>query len=109
PTSAIIGMGLGESVALVTDGRFSGATRGAAIGHVSPEAAEGGLIAFIKDGDMIEIDIEAGTLNLAVSEEEIAKRKEGWVPNQPPVKSGSYLDRYSKTVTSAMAGAVFQR
>ena len=109
PTSAIIGMGLGESVALVTDGRFSGATRGAAIGHVSPEAAEGGLIAFIKDGDMIDIDIEAGVLNLDVPEEEIEKRKEGWTPHQPPVKPGSYLDRYSRLVSSAMAGAVFKR
>lgn len=109
PTSAIIGMGLGESVALVTDGRFSGATRGAAIGHVSPEAAEGGLIAFIKEGDTISIDIEGGLVTLEVSEEEIAKRKEGWTPNQPPVKPGSYLDRYSKMVTSAMDGAVFKR
>ena len=109
PTSAIIGMGLGESVALVTDGRFSGATRGAAIGHVSPEAAEGGLIAFVKNGDIIDIDIEAGKIALLVDEEEIARRKEGWKPNDPPVKSGSYLDRYSKMVTSAMAGAVFKR
>ncbi len=109
PTSAIIGMGLGESVALITDGRFSGATRGAAIGHVSPEAAEGGLIAFIKDGDLIDIDIEGGQINLLVDEAEIAKRKEGWEPNKPPVKPGSYLDRYSKIVSSAMAGAVFKR
>jgi dihydroxy-acid dehydratase len=109
PTSAIIGMGLGESVALITDGRFSGATRGAAIGHVSPEAAEGGLIAFVKDGDMIDIDIEAGVVTLDVPDEEIEKRKIGWEPHKPPVKPGSYLDRYSKLVSSAMAGAVFKR
>ncbi len=109
PTSAIIGMGLGESVALITDGRFSGATRGAAIGHVSPEAAEGGLIAFVKDGDMIDIDIEGGVVTLDVPEEEIEKRKIGWEPHKPPVKPGSYLDRYSKLVSSAMAGAVFKR
>ncbi len=109
PTSAIIGMGLGSSVALITDGRFSGATRGAAIGHVSPEAAEGGLIAFVKDGDSISIDIEAGTVTLNVSEEEIEARKVGWEPHKPPVKPGSYLDRYSKMVSSAMEGAVFKR
>ncbi|MCI1959080.1 MAG: dihydroxy-acid dehydratase [Clostridia bacterium] len=109
PTSAIIGMGLGSSVALITDGRFSGATRGAAIGHVSPEAASGGLIAFVKDGDSISIDIDGGTVTLNVPEEEIEKRKVGWTPHKPPVKPGSYLDRYSKQVTSAMAGAVFKR
>ena len=109
PTSAIIGMGLGSSVALVTDGRFSGATRGAAIGHVSPEAAEGGLIAFVKDGDSISIDIEGGSVTLNVPEEEIEKRKIGWEPHKPPVKPGSYLDRYSRLVTSAMAGAVFKK
>ena len=109
PTSAIIGMGLGSSVALITDGRFSGATRGAAIGHVSPEAAEGGLIAFVKDGDSISIDIEAGVVTLNVPDEEIEKRKIGWEPHKPPVKPGSYLDRYSKMVSSAMSGAVFKR
>ncbi|MDD5833311.1 MAG: dihydroxy-acid dehydratase [Clostridiales bacterium] len=109
PTSAIIGMGLGESVALITDGRFSGATRGAAIGHVSPEAAEGGLIAFVEDGDMISIDIEAGVVTLEVPDEVIEKRKIGWQPHKPPVKPGSYLDRYSRLVSSAMAGAVFKR
>ena len=105
----IIGMGLGESVALITDGRFSGATRGAAIGHVSPEAAEGGLIAFVEDGDMISIDIEAGVVTLEVPDEVIEKRKIGWQPHKPPVKPGSYLDRYSRLVSSAMAGAVFKR
>ena len=109
PTSAIAGMGLGSTVALITDGRFSGATRGAAIGHVSPEAAEGGLIAFVKDGDMIDIDIEGGVVTLDVPEEEIERRKIGWEPHKPPVKPGSYLDRYSKLVSSAMAGAVFKR
>ena len=109
PTSAIIGMGLGESVALITDGRFSGATRGAAIGHVSPEAAEGGLIAFVEDGDMISIDIEAGVVTLEVPDEVIEQRKIGWQPHKPPVKPGSYLDRYSRLVSSAMAGAVFKR
>lgn len=105
PTSAICGMGLDKDVALITDGRFSGATRGAAIGHVSPEAVEGGPIAFIKDGDLIEIDIDKCILNLKVSEEELAKRRENWVPNEPKVKTG-YLRRYSKLVSSAIQGAV---
>ncbi len=105
PTSAICGMGLDKDVALITDGRFSGATRGAAIGHVSPEAVEGGPIAFVKDGDIISIDIINGVLGFEVSEEELAKRKEGWTPNEPKVKTG-YLRRYSKLVSSAMQGAV---
>ena len=105
PTSAICGMGLDKDVALITDGRFSGATRGAAIGHVSPEAVEGGPIAFVKDGDIIEIDIEKCVLNIKVSDEEMAKRKEGWTPNEPRVKTG-YLRRYSKLVSSAIQGAV---
>ncbi len=105
PTSAICGMGLDKDVALITDGRFSGATRGAAIGHVSPEAIEGGPIAFVKDGDIIEIDIEKCVLNIKVSNEEMAKRKEGWTPNEPKIKTG-YLRRYSKLVSSAMQGAV---
>lgn len=105
PTSAICGMGLDKDVALITDGRFSGATRGAAIGHVSPEAVDGGPIAFIQDGDIIEIDINNCKLDLAVSEEELAKRKEGWSPNEPKIKTG-YLRRYSKLVSSAIAGAV---
>jgi dihydroxy-acid dehydratase len=105
PTSAICGMGLDKDVALITDGRFSGATRGAAIGHVSPEAVEGGPIAFVKDGDIIDIDIINGILNIDVSDEEMAKRKEGWKPNEPKVKTG-YLRRYSKLVSSAMQGAV---
>ena len=105
PTSAICGMGLDKEVALITDGRFSGATRGAAIGHVSPEAMEGGPIAFIKDGDIIEIDIVNGILNVKVSDEEIAERKKNWTPNEPKIKTG-YLKRYSKLVSSAMQGAV---
>lgn len=105
PTSAICGMGLDKDVALITDGRFSGATRGAAIGHVSPEAMEGGPIAFVQDGDIIEIDIENCVLNVKVSDEEMAKRRESWTPNEPKVKTG-YLRRYSKTVSSAMQGAV---
>ncbi len=105
PTSAICGMGLDKDVALITDGRFSGATRGAAIGHVSPEAMEGGPIAFVKDGDIIEIDINACVLNVKISDDEMAKRKENWKPNEPKVKTG-YLKRYSKLVSSAMQGAV---
>lgn len=105
PTSAICGMGLDKDVALITDGRFSGATRGAAIGHVSPEAVEGGPIAFVKDGDIIEIDIDKCVLNVKVSDEEMAKRREGWKPNEPKVKTG-YLRRYSRLVSSAIQGAV---
>lgn len=105
PTSAICGMGLDKEVALITDGRFSGATRGAAIGHVSPEAVEGGPIAFVRDGDIIQIDITKGILNVKVSDEEMAQRKVGWTPNEPKIKTG-YLKRYSKLVSSAMQGAV---
>ncbi len=105
PTSAICGMGLDKDVALITDGRFSGATRGAAIGHVSPEAVEGGPIAFVQTGDIIEIDIQNGVLNVNISDEEMEKRKSGFVPNEPKIKTG-YLRRYSKLVSSAMDGAV---
>ena len=105
PTSAICGMGLDKEVALITDGRVSGATRAAAIGHVSPEAMEGGPIAFIKNGDIIEIDITKGILNVKVSDEEMAERKKNWTPNEPKIKTG-YLKRYSKLVSSAMQGAV---
>lgn len=105
PTSAICGMGLDKEVALITDGRFSGATRGAAIGHVSPEAMEGGTIAFIKDGDIIDIDINKNTLNVRLSDEELQVRKDGWTPNEPRVKTG-YLRRYAKMVASGMHGAV---
>ncbi len=109
PTAAIVGMGLGDSVALVTDGRFSGATRGAAIGHVSPEAAAGGPLGLVSEGDRIEINIPEGTLTLAVDDAELEQRKASW--SRPPSKAqpGSYLDRYSRLVTSAMTGAVFTR
>ncbi|MFZ5944342.1 MAG: dihydroxy-acid dehydratase [Bacillota bacterium] len=108
-TAAIVGMGLGKEVALITDGRFSGATSGAAVGHVSPEAQEGGPIALIEEGDLIEIDIPAGKVQLHVSDEELAARRARWQqPKQEHVKKGSYLDRYAKLVTSAMSGAVFK-
>lgn len=107
PTSALAGMGLDKDVALVTDGRFSGATRGASIGHVSPEAAEGGPIALVEEGDLISIDIEAGTISLEVSEEELAKRKAAWEAPEAKIKSG-YLARYAKLVTSANSGAVLK-
>ena len=107
PTSAIAGMGLGSSVALITDGRFSGASRGASIGHVSPEAAVGGPIALIEEGDIIAIDIPANTINVKVSDEEMAKRKEAWIPKEPKVKTG-YLARYASMVTSADKGAILQ-
>jgi len=106
PTSAIIGMGLGNSVALLTDGRFSGATRGASIGHVSPEAAVGGTIALVEDGDEIEIDIPARVLRVNVSDEVLADRKAKW---QPPVQElTGYLKRYAQHVTSGSQGAVFE-
>jgi len=107
PTSAIAGMGLDKDVALITDGRFSGGTRGAAIGHISPEAAEGGLIAFVENGDVIEIDIPNKRLTLRVSDEEIERRKRGWKAPEPKIKEG-YVYRYSKLVTSASTGAVFK-
>ena len=107
PTAAICGAGLDKTVALITDGRFSGATRGAAIGHVSPEAAEGGEIALLQDGDIIEIDIPKRTLNVKLSDEELAKRKAAWVPHPPKVTDG-YLVRYSKLVRSASYGAVVE-
>ena len=104
PTSAIIGMGLGSSVALITDGRFSGASRGAAIGHVSPEAAVGGPIALVHEGDTISIDIENNALNVLVSDEELAKRKAEWKPKKR--KLTGYLARYAKLVTSGNRGAI---
>ncbi len=106
PTSRIAGMGLDKDCALITDGRFSGATRGASIGHVSPEAAEGGLIGLVQDGDLIEIDIIGCTINLKVSDEEIAKRKKNFVMPKKEVKG--YLKRYAQLVTSASTGAVFK-
>ena len=107
PTSAIAGMGLGSSVALITDGRFSGASRGASIGHVSPEAAVGGPIALIEEGDIIKIDIPANTINVDVSDEVLAERKAKWQPREPRVTKG-YLARYAKMVTSADKGAVLE-
>ena len=107
PTSCIAGMGLDKDVALITDGRFSGATRGACIGHVSPEAAEGGLIAFVEDGDYISIDMNKCTIELEVDDETIAKRRAAWVKPEPKVKTG-YLARYAKLVTSANTGAIFK-
>lgn len=107
PTSAIAGMGLGSSVALITDGRFSGASRGASIGHVSPEAAVGGPIALVEEGDIIRINIPEYRLELDVSEEELARRKEQWKPRTPKVKTG-YLARYAALVTSGNRGAILE-
>ena len=107
PTSAIAGMGMGSTVALITDGRFSGASRGASIGHVCPEAAQGGPIALIEEGDIISINIPENRLDVKVSEEEMQKRREKWQPRQPRVTTG-YLARYEKMVTSANRGAVLE-
>ena len=104
PTSAIYGMGLDTSVALITDGRFSGATKGPCVGHVSPEAAAGGPIALVQDGDMISIDIPAGTIELEVPEDELAKRRAAWKAPAPKYTTG-VLSRYAKLVTSADKGA----
>ena len=106
PTSAIAGMGLGSSVALITDGRFSGASRGASIGHVSPEAAMGGPIGLVQEGDIIEIDINANTIHMRVSDEELARRREGWTPKTKEISG--YLKRYAGLVTSADKGAVLR-
>ena len=107
PTSAIMGSGLGNSVALITDGRFSGATRGAAIGHVSPEAAVGGNIALIEEGDIVEIDIPANTINVHVSDEVLEERRRNWKPREPRITTG-YLSRYAKLVSSGCTGAVLE-
>ena len=107
PTSAIAGMGLGSSVALITDGRFSGASRGASIGHVSPEAAVGGPIALVEEGDIIKINIPECTLNLDVSDEELAKRRSKWQPREPKITTG-YLARYASLVTSGNRGAILE-
>jgi dihydroxy-acid dehydratase len=107
PTSALAGMGLDNDVALMTDGRFSGATRGSALGHVSPEAAGGGPIAFVEEGDEIEIDIPNRTLTLHVAKEELDRRKESWSPPPPKIGTG-YLARYAVHVTSASQGAVLK-
>ena len=107
PTSAIIGMGLGKEVALITDGRFSGATRGASIGHVSPEAASGGNIGLIEEGDIIDINIPAHTISVRVSDEVLAERRAKWVCPEPRIKTG-YLARYAKMVSSADRGAILE-
>lgn len=107
PTSQIVGMGLGPKVALITDGRFSGASRGISVGHVSPEAAEGGPIAFIEDGDIIVVDMVENILEVKISDEEMAQRKEKWAGFEPKVKTG-FLARYSKLVTSASTGGILK-
>jgi dihydroxy-acid dehydratase len=107
PTSAIAGMGLGSSVALITDGRFSGASRGASIGHVSPEAAVGGPIALVEEGDIIKIDINNVTLTLDVPEQVLEERRKAWKPRQPKVTTG-YLARYAAMVTSGNRGAILE-
>ena len=105
PTASVVGMGMEKDVALITDGRFSGASRGCCIGHVSPEAAEGGNIALIRDGDIIDIDIPGKQINVRLSEEELAARRKAWTAPEPRVKSG-YLARYARCVTSAGTGAI---
>ena len=107
PTSAIVGAGLGDRVALITDGRFSGATRGAAIGHVCPEAAEGGTIGIIEDGDIIDIDIPACSLNVRLTDKQIKERKDAFKPLVKPI--AGYLKRYRDSVTSASDGAVLKK
>ena len=107
PTSAICGMGLDKEVALITDGRFSGATRGAAIGHVSPEAASGGMIGIVEEGDIISINIPEYSIQLKVSDEVLAERRAKWVCPEPRVKTG-YLARYAKMVSSADKGAILE-
>ena len=105
PTSLLVGKGLGTKAALITDGRFSGGTRGICVGHICPEASDGGVIALIEDGDIIEIDINKRSLNLKVSEEVLAERRKNFVPPQPKVRSG-YLAKYARTVQDASHGAI---
>ena len=107
PTASLVGMGLDKEVALITDGRFSGATKGAAIGHISPEAAAGGMIGLIEEGDQIAIDIPNRSITLLVDDEELQKRKENFVPYQKEVKG--YLKRYAAIVNSASRGAVYDK
>jgi dihydroxy-acid dehydratase len=107
PTSALAGMKLDKTVALITDGRFSGASRGASIGHVSPEAADGGNIALIEEGDIIEIDIPAASINVLVSDEVLSARRAAYVAPEPKIKSG-WLARYAKLVSSADKGAIMK-
>ena len=105
PTATLMGLGLGDSVALITDGRFSGGTRGPCIGHISPEAAEGGPIALVEEGDRIRLDIPSRKLELLVDKAILAERRSRWVPPEPKIKTG-WLARYAKVVTSAYTGAV---
>jgi dihydroxy-acid dehydratase len=105
PTATLMGLGLGDSVALITDGRFSGGTRGPCIGHISPEAAAGGPIALVKDGDRIRLDIPQRQLQLLVDDAELARRRATWTAPQPKIKTG-WLARYAKVVTSAHTGAI---
>ena len=107
PTSSLAGMGLASEVALLTDGRFSGATRGSAVGHVSPEAASGGLIGLVEEGDEIEVNIADRALILHVSDEELARRRKNWTPMPPKIQTG-YLSRYARMVTSASEGAILK-
>jgi dihydroxy-acid dehydratase len=107
PTAALAGMGMDDKVALITDGRFSGATKGAAIGHVSPEAADGGVIALLREGDIIDIDIDSRSIKVDLSDEEISERRSGWKALPPKVQSG-YLARYARLVGSAAGGAIFK-
>ena len=108
PTASIAGMGLSESVALITDGRFSGATRGPCIGHVSPEAATGGPIGLVKDGDIIEIDVPNRKLRVKLSDEELTERAKSWTAKEPNVKTG-YLVRYSQMVEPSHKGSTLKR
>ena len=108
PTSALIGAGLGDSVALITDGRFSGATYGMVVGHVAPEAAVGGVIALVEEGDLITIDSERGVLELEVEEQELKQRSENWILPQPRYTTG-VLAKYARLVSSASVGAVTDR
>jgi len=107
PAAMLTGVGLNDSVAMLTDGRFSGATRGPCIGHIAPEAFIGGMIAFVKDGDLIEIDIPNRRLELLVPEEELARRRVGWKPRAPAIRSG-FLELYSRIVTQADQGAILK-
>ena len=108
PAAILVGLGLGDSVAMITDGRYSGATRGPCIGHVSPEAADGGVIALVEDGDIIKIDIPKRKLELSVSEEELETRRKRWKPKASKVSKNSFLHTYSKLVSSASTGAIFK-
>jgi dihydroxy-acid dehydratase len=107
PTSYVIGAGLGESVALITDGRFSGGTKGACVGHISPEAAVGGPIGLLQNGDIIEIDIPNNKINVKLSDDELAERRKAWKPPKPRVTEG-YLAKYASMATSADTGAILR-